>query len=144
MGIKLLTTYIKKHFDIKEEFNIKENSLVFDGNGLFHTLMGKSILGRSCSNRYGGDYNDLYNRFKQFFEKLRHWNVTSYIVLDGGSTIPLKTETICERRKNNIRSLRKLATDKHQYHFPKPLFVKMVFIEVLQDMAVNYVVASGY
>ena len=141
MGIKQLTTYINEHFDIlfKESFDIEGNSLVFDGNGLYHTLLG------SCSNRYGGDYNDLYNRFKQFFEKLLDWKVTSYIVLDGGNNIPLKTETICKRRNNNIQSLGKLAIDcKHQCNLPKPLFVKMVFIEVLQDMAVNYVVASGY
>ncbi|XP_057315829.1 protein asteroid homolog 1-like [Hydractinia symbiolongicarpus] len=137
MGVTQLTTYVEEHHNVlfKQKVDVKGKCLMFDGNCLYHKLS------RKVPARCGGDYHMLYTVFQKYFETLRQWHVAPYVVLDGGSNIPIKNNTICQRREKEIKVIQKLA-HKSDHSLPKPVLTMEIFIEVMQDMKINFVVAK--
>lgn len=138
MGVIQLTTYVEEHHNVlfKQKVDVKGKCLMFDGSCLYHELSRK--VPAQC----GGDYQMLYTVFHEYFKRLQQWHVAPYVVLDGGCNIPIKNNTICQRREKEIKAIRNLA-DKNDYSYlPKPVLTMEIFIEVMQDMKINFVIAK--
>lgn len=142
MGVKLLTSYVKRNEKIfyQKHVNLNGCCLVFDGDALLWSLLRKS----QYRHVHGGDYNIMYYSFMSFFKKLKQLRAGVYLVLDGGSNIPLKNETLCGRKVCEIKTVQRLNDGSYPFELPPPLFFKMVFLEVLHDVGVNFVVAHGF
>ena len=134
MGVKQLTSYVHQHYNIlfKDEINLRNTTLLFDGDSLYYGLL------KRVPKIYGGNYDQLYRHFANFFGLLSYLKITVYVVLDGGCNLDRKLDTICARLDQTINGLR-IFDD--ECDLPRPLFSKRIFINVLQDLNIRYVVA---
>lgn len=115
---------------------------MFDGGSLFWSL----IRPDTSTFMTGGEYDKLYKTFHKFFARLKKLKITAYIILDGGSNSPLKDETTCDRIKHGIKQVKKLCdnpTLKKVNDLPRPILVKQLFIQVLRDMKIPFIVTKG-
>ncbi|XP_012558366.2 protein asteroid isoform X1 [Hydra vulgaris] len=140
MGIKQLTSYFELHHAslFTEILDLRGSKVVVDGDALLYCLLN------SVSSRYGGEYNEMSRVFEHFFKELHLINVMPLVVLDGCINVSLKTCTTCERNKQRIKALGNInQSNKSHKNLPIPLFSKQVFIEVMQEMCIHFVVAPN-
>ena len=138
MGIRQLTSYFKLHHAslFKEKRDLTGSKVVIDGDALLYSLL------ESVSNRYGGEYNEMSKRFREFFNELHSIQITPFVVLDGCINISLKCNTVCERITQSVKALQNISDSYYSHtNFPLPLFSKQVLIEVMEELNINFVVA---
>lgn len=109
---------------------------------MFWSLIRPDI--RSFMN--AGEYDRLYKIFRKIFLCLKRLHITAYVVLDGGSNSPQKDKTTCSRIKQGINQVNRMCTDpqfKRSSGLPRPLLADKLFIQVMREMGIPFVVAKG-
>ena len=140
MGIRGLTTHVKtleNQGQVWESYNLRDTRLVIDGGGLhYHICNGLNV-------KFGGQYDELQNKLKEFFSKLQSNSVVPYVVFDGIMTRDQKKfDTRKERRTERIEKLNNLWTSEKSGYVVLPRLTQLAIVEVLQEIKVQYAVAD--
>ena len=142
MGVRGLRTYVEHNCNanvwISSDF--RNTGVVIDGRGLYYYI--HTLYHTELNFKYGGEYDQLEKKLKEFFEKLKSRNVVPYVVFDGiMARDQKKFETHKKRKKESIEWLSNFwALKKHEVVLPR--LVKMIFVQVLKDMDVKHAVAD--
>ena len=145
MGIHGLTTYVDTlpfgEGQVWETFDLQNTNLVIDGHGLYYYIYASCGL----NIKFGGEYNQLQKKIKEFFGKLRSNNVVPYVVLDGIMArdekkfrTHIKRKTECIKRMTNLWSSKK----HNGLGMVLPRLVQLTVVQVLQEINVPYAVAD--
>ncbi|XP_057302802.1 protein asteroid homolog 1-like [Hydractinia symbiolongicarpus] len=115
----------------------KGSSLVFDGNSYFNRT--------NVPKRYGGDYASLYAHYEHDFKTLQLMGITAYVILDGQRVVnTIKNQLTQKGRQRFLNCVKKLDHDtKDRGSYPKPIFLRNVFLQVLQDMKIPHAVSDN-
>ncbi|XP_057302039.1 protein asteroid homolog 1-like [Hydractinia symbiolongicarpus] len=139
MGIEGLAAFVYKGRNrFLETVTLKDgSSLVFDGNNYFNQS--------NVPKRFGGDYASLYAHYEHDFKCLQRTGVTSYVILDGQRVVnTIKNQLTQEGRQGFISNIKYLDHDtKDRNKYPKPIFLRSVFLQVLQDMRIPHAVSDN-
>ena len=144
MGIHGLTTYVDTlpfgEGEVWESFKLHDTIVVIDGCGLYYHIYTSNQL----NFKYGGQYNQLEKKLKEFFTKLRSNNVVPYVVFDGiMARDEKKFETQKKRKTECIKRMKNLWTSKkHHFEIVLPRLVEMTVVQVLQEIKVPYALAD--
>lgn len=145
MGVRGLTTYVKAQGLFSETYELRDTTLVIDGNGLCYYLYGNAHYNLDC--RYGGQYVEFEEKVKLFFDKLTSHRVKPYVVFDGMlDDTGKKWETTMVRKKERIKRVYDLWNNKSS-EVVQPHLIKLITIKILrelrdQDLRVEYAVAD--
>lgn len=132
MGVRGLTTYIKNNQrKYLKTHRLHNCNIILDGNSIATNLY-KACCQESV---FGGDYDKYFEYVKEFFKLLSKCMVTPYVIFDGGYE-KRKIETVRKRLKEKIACARDVLPFTHSYSFP--LFMRIVFREVLIDMGIRF------
>ncbi|CAB4045793.1 Hypothetical predicted protein [Paramuricea clavata] len=142
MGIRGLTAYVGTlpfgEGKVWESYNLHNTNLVIDGCGLYYHICN------GLNSKFGGQYDQLQNKIKEFFSKLQLNNVVPYVVLDGimardekkfATFMKRKTERI--EKMNNLWTLREPGDE-----MVLPRLTQSTIVQVLQEIKVPYAVAD--
>ena len=145
MGIRGLTAYVDTlpfgEGKVWESYNLRETNLVIDGCGLYyHIYNGLNI-------KFGGQYDQLQNKIKEFFSKLQLNNVVPYVVFDGiMARDEKKFATFMKRKTDRIKSMNNLwSSTLRQPGYEimvLPRLTQSAIVQVLQEIKVPYAVAD--
>lgn len=139
MGIEGLTGFVYKSRNrFLETATLNDgSSLVYDGNNYFNQS--------NVPKRFGGDYASLYAHYQHDFKCLQRIGVTSYVILDGQRVVnTIKNQLTQKGRQRFISNIKYLDHDtKDRYKYPKPIFLRSVFLQVLQDMGIPHAVSDN-
>nr|XP_028605892.1 protein asteroid homolog 1 isoform X1 [Podarcis muralis]XP_028605893.1 protein asteroid homolog 1 isoform X1 [Podarcis muralis] len=135
MGIHGLMSYVGEHREFFVDLQLRDTSIVIDGNNLYHRLYFDSNLDM----RHGGDYDSFADVACKFFETLTLCNIRPYVVLDGGcDASDKKLATIKERARERILSAYCLSCGGGGGSL-LPLLIREVFKQILTSLRVPFV-----
>ncbi|XP_034984668.2 protein asteroid homolog 1 isoform X2 [Zootoca vivipara] len=135
MGIHGLMSYVGEHREFFVDLQLRDTSIVIDGNNLYHRLYFDSNLDM----RHGGDYDSFAGFAHKFFETLSLCNIRPYVVLDGGcDASDKKLATIKERAREKILSAYCLSCGGGGGSL-LPLLIREVFKQILTSLQVPFV-----
>lgn len=105
MGIRGLKSFLEKN-DFLQPYRLKDTRIVIDGNNICHQL-----LYSGTARHYGGNYSEVRQKVKSFFEALLSCNIKPYVVFDGAYDDDDKKTTpyYCKLRVPNERKRRKAS-----------------------------------
>ncbi|XP_028395374.1 protein asteroid homolog 1-like [Dendronephthya gigantea] len=144
MGIQDLPKYVDtlpcgKH-GVWEFDKLRDTNLIVDGRGLCYYIHSSNRLDM----KYGGQYQQLQDKVREFVAKLRSNNVVPYVVFDGIMTkdekkfdTKLKRKQKCLKRMKAMWSSRSSTND-----VVIPCLAQIAFVQVLQELDVKYAVAD--
>jgi hypothetical protein len=145
MGIRGLTAYVDTlpfgEGKVWESYNLRDTNLVIDGCGLYyHICNGLNI-------KFGGQYDQLQNKIKEFFSKLQLNNVVPYVVFDGiMARDEKKFATFMKRKTDRIKKMNNLwswTLRQPGYEIMVlPRLTQSAIVQVLQEIKVPYAVAD--
>ena len=138
MGIRGLKTYVDNLPPLEEEivweyFKLQNTNLVIDGCGLYYYIYELWKL----NIKFGGEYSQLQEKIKEFFDKLRSKNVVPYVVFDGIMTRDQKKlRTHIERNTKRIKRMKNLwSSNGHGMVLPR--LAQLAVVQVLQEINVQ-------
>ena len=142
MGIWGLTTYIKKSYRWKEigKDPPLRGPLLIDGMSCCYSLYD------GIDWKYGGQYKELDKKCKAFLANLKESGIDPIFVFDGVDYEGEKASVILKRRKETAECISSCLL---YGSYPKdgrsclPVFAKVVFMEVLKEFSVPFIVADG-
>ena len=146
MGVRGLTRYVSTlpfgEGNVWESFDLQDTNLVIDGHGLYYYIYDYFNQGNQLNIMYGGEYDELQEKIKEFFAKLRSNNVVPYVVLDGIMTRDRKKlRTHIERNTQRIERMKNLwSSNGHDMVLPR--LTQLAVVQVLQEIEVPYAVAD--
>ena len=133
MGVRGLTSFIEnnKLLSHRKLYNTK---VIIDGNNLCHFI----FYHHNLSYKYGGDYDQYYNKCRNFFLLLKDCDVEPLVVLDGGydpdnRKLPEILRRMSERRDNVERVC--VGEDKMVF----PILAVEIFIQILGELGIKHV-----
>ena len=145
MGIHGLTSYVDTlpfgEGKVWESYDLQDTKVVIDGCGLYYHIYTSNRI----NFKYGGQYDQLQKKLKEFFTKLWSHNVVPYVIFDGIMTgDEKKFATFVKRKKECIRRVKNLWASKNCDHsdIVPPRLLEMSVVQVLQELKVPYVVAD--
>ena len=142
MGIWGLTTYIKKSYKWKEigKDAPLRGQLVIDGMSCCYSLYD------GIDWKYGGQYKELDQKCRDFLANLKESGIEPILVFDGVDYEGEKAPVILKRRKETAECVSSCLL---YGSYPKdgrsclPAFAKVVFMEVLKEFRIPFIVADG-
>uniref|UniRef100_A0A6V7KK16 Asteroid domain-containing protein n=1 Tax=Bracon brevicornis TaxID=1563983 RepID=A0A6V7KK16_9HYME len=133
MGVKGLTGYVKRDSRYYYKQTTLENTkLLVDGSILFTNMYYQTD---ESGGRYGAEYQKFVEVLKEFLRKWKPLNVEPIIVLDGLRWRP--KELAIHNFENYI--LRSIENDQPT----TPALLTNVYIEVMRELGVKCIMASG-
>ncbi|XP_028395372.1 protein asteroid homolog 1-like [Dendronephthya gigantea] len=144
MGVQDLPKYVDtlpcgKH-GVWEFDELRDTNLIVDGRGLCYYIHSSNRLDM----KYGGQYQQLQDKVREFVAKLQSNNVVPYVVFDGIMTkdekkfhTKLKRKQKCVKRMKAMWSSRSSTND-----VVIPCLAQIAFVQVLQELDVKYAVAD--
>jgi len=141
MGIKGLTSYADSIGSLWTQVNLNSDTytrVIVDGSALLWHLYGSS----DC--QCGGQYGELANAIKHFFRCFSSKGIKTFVILDGPTVaIDKKLETLIKRAKETIQKCRELSQGWSSSLTLLPPLAKMVFVQELQCLKIDFAVCDG-
>ncbi|XP_011407600.1 PREDICTED: protein asteroid homolog 1-like [Amphimedon queenslandica] len=142
MGIKGLTTYMQKNYKWKEigKDSPLRGPLLVDGMSCCYSLND------GIDWTYGGQYKEFDQKCRAFLTNLKESGIEPTLVFDGVDYKGEKAPVILKRRKETAECIQSLLL---YGSYPKhgrsclPVFAKVVFMEVLKEFGIPFIVADG-
>ena len=133
MGVRGLASFIENN-KLLIHHRLHNTRVIIDGNNLCHFIFYHYNL----SYKYGGDYDQYYNKCRNFFLLLKDCDVEPLVVLDGGydpdnRKLPEILRRMSERRDNVERVC--LGEDKMVF----PILAVEIFIQILGELGIKHV-----
>ena len=144
MGIRGLTRFVDTlpccEDGVWEYNELCDTNLIIDGCGLYYYIYASNDLNM----KYGGQYEQLQDRVKEFVSKLQSNNVVPYVVIDGiMARDEKKFDTYVRRKQDYVKRMKTLWTSRmHTGEMVIPRLVETAFVQVLQELGVKYAVAD--
>ena len=142
MGIWGLSTYIKKKYKWKEigrDAPAVRGPLVIDAIGTCYSLYEDN----QTDWIHGGQYKEFEEKVVAFFTNLRNSSIEPIVVFDGVDYKREKGSVIFKRKKNAIKRISSSLLYGKNTGSVKPLFSKIVFLEVIKEMRISFIFADG-
>lgn len=138
MGIPKLTSFIRQHYENWQRRELK-GRLVVDGDNIKYCLWKVW-----CDWSHGGQFGEFRDSIKKFYQNLLRGGLTPIVVLDGIDYTGRKWDTTIDRREQRFESLhKKMHTDEIVKEKIVPVLGKMVYLQVLAELGVKYIVVDG-
>lgn len=132
MGVRGLTTYIKKHEKkYLKSYKLHDCTVLLDGNSIASNL----FIWSNTQSAFGGDYDKFAKYVKDFLNILQKCKVTPIVVFDGGYE-EKKLKTIYFRMRDKFRKTQCAHPISGSLNFP--LFMRLVFREVLTELKIPF------
>ena len=151
MGIPMLTSFMHKRFDGWKVEEIRGN-LVIDGDALCYDLYDSTGL---FDWKHGGEYVQFRAYAVEYFTALRSSSIEPIVVFDGIDYTGEKSETILGRYDQSVQTICSVfqphdvtqppesGTPRQDYKVVKPIFLKKILSEVLNEFNIKFVVVDG-
>ncbi|XP_074642921.1 single-strand DNA endonuclease ASTE1-like [Tubulanus polymorphus] len=133
MGVVGLSTFMDDNPDVFVRENLRDTTVLIDGNNLFYHLHLSSDRNLPC--KYGGSYDDYARVIAEFFDVLRRCDIRPFVVFDGSyNKDDRKLSTTLKRARDRIH----VCTHKCQKGQGQilPILAKSVFVQTLDELGV--------
>ena len=142
MGVRGLKKFVNRLLrgenGVWESDELRDTNLIIDGCGLYCYIYNSNHLNM----KYGGQYEQLQDKVKEFVSKLQSNNVVPYVVIDG-IVDKKKFATFLKRRKKEVKRMRALwESGLKPDEMVIPRLIETAFVQVLQKLGVKYAVAD--
>ncbi|XP_019853423.1 PREDICTED: protein asteroid homolog 1-like [Amphimedon queenslandica] len=143
MGIKGLTTYMQKNYEWKEigKDSPLRGQLLIDAMSCCYSLYD------GIDWTYGGQYKEFDQKCRAFLANLRQSGIEPIFVFDGVDYEGEKARVILERKEKTAKCIQSLLLyGNYPIDGPRsclPVFAKVVFMEVLKELRIPFIVADG-
>ena len=136
MSLPYLATFMDKKYQWKS-IDLQGKSVVIKGDSLCYHLYFKNYMWQ-C----GGNYYEFYSTVVEFFNLLNRLRINAFVVMNGGLTDENIHKERCVDRLHHITSIRTCRTSSI-HESVLPLFAKMVFVDAMRDLNVDFTFADG-
>ncbi len=141
MGVPRLTSLVDNTFTGWQREEIKGN-LIVDGYSMCYNLY-------SFDWGHGGQFPEYREKVARFFIFMKRSDILPIVVMDGIDYKEEKTETILRRRNESVKTVHKHTANMQKRNLEAvddgvlPSLVFNVFITVMIDLNISFVVADG-
>ncbi|XP_028395554.1 protein asteroid homolog 1-like isoform X2 [Dendronephthya gigantea] len=144
MGVRGLTSYVNslpcgKHA-VWKFYKLQDTNLIIDGCGLYYYIYASNDLNM----KYGGQYEQLQDKVREFVAKLRSNNVLPYVVIDGiMAKDEKKFDTYLKRKQDCVKRMKAMWSSRSSTSdMVIPRLAQIAFVQVLEELGVKYAVAD--
>ncbi|XP_028395555.1 protein asteroid homolog 1-like [Dendronephthya gigantea] len=144
MGVRGLTSYVNslpcgKHA-VWKFYKLQDTNLIIDGCGLYYYIYASNDLNM----KYGGQYEQLQDKVREFVAKLRSNNVLPYVVIDGiMAKDEKKFDTYLKRKQDCVKRMKAMWLSRSSTSdMVIPRLAQIAFVQVLEELGVKYAVAD--
>lgn len=138
MGIEGFLSFVKENQDsLLQPFQLKNCTLVVDGNNVFHNIYRDAHL----DSLFGGDYRSIEEVCVKCFKTLLNCNVQPIVIFDGSFDNTVKWTTLISGLHSYIKIGQRLLAGEKETALP--LFATNVFINVLKSLNIQVYRCSG-
>lgn len=139
MGVRGLSSFLHENPQFFKPHKLHNCCVIVDGDNLMHSIYFSDKIDVIC----GGDYDKYAKSVRKYFWMFLECSVKPVVVFDGGyDKSGKKLKTIYKRTNDRLSSVKDIAQSKSFHECLLPILAREVFISVLIDLYIHFVVSD--